>query len=100
MTTFSVLLGLVDFINPILYTCFFVCMIRNLKGKSKPRYFRLFLVGAIITITGGFIIPTGKVIVGLGVIPFTMPVSIVCIVNIGLFISGATLFLTTLKKNY
>ena len=51
----------------------------------------VFLIGAIISIFFGFIIPTGKVIVGLGFIKFRMPVVLVFCVNTGILISGLML---------
>ena len=51
----------------------------------------IFLVGAIISVFFGLIIPTGKVLVGLGVIKFRMPVSLVFSVNTGILISGLML---------
>ena len=41
--------------------------------------------------TRGFIIPTGKVIVGLGLVVFRMPVALVFCVNTGILISGLML---------
>jgi hypothetical protein len=55
-------------------------------------YNYLLLIGAIISIFFGFIIPTGKVIVGLGIIDFVMPVSLVFCVNSGILLSGLVLF--------
>ena len=51
----------------------------------------IFLIGAIISVFFGLIIPTGKVLVGLGVIKFRMPVSLVFSVNTGILISGLML---------
>jgi hypothetical protein len=49
------------------------------------------VIGAIISILFGFVIPTGKVIVGLNIIKFKMPVSLVFFVNSGILISGLML---------
>ena len=48
----------------------------------------ILLIGAIFSIFFGLVIPTGKVIVGLGLIEFRMPVSLVVCVNTGILVSG------------
>lgn len=88
--TFSVSLGLLDYINPILYTITIVTIIRNIA--LLPPYHTILLIGGILSIFFGFIIPTGKVIVGLGIIKFKMPVILVFCVNTGIFLSGFMLF--------
>lgn len=91
-STFSVPLGLLDYVNPILYTVTKTTVIRNLYSQMGSPYNYLLLIGAIISIFFGFIIPTGKVIVGLGIIDFVMPVSLVFCVNSGILLSGLMLF--------
>ncbi len=71
-TKFSVPLGLLDYINPIFYTISIITIIKHINFKNP--YSVIMIVGVILSILFGFIIPTGKVIVGLGVIPFHMPV--------------------------
>lgn len=88
---FSVPLGLLDYVNPILYTVTMTTIIRNIySGMSSP-FNRILFLGALISIFFGFIIPTGKVIVGLGLIRFVMPVPLVFCVNAGIFLSGMML---------
>ena len=89
LNKFSVPLGLLDYINPILYTITIITIINNTSLDSP--YNLILLIGGIISIIFGFIIPTGKVIVGLGIIEFKMPVSLVFCVNSGIFISGLML---------
>ena len=89
LNKFSVPLGLLDYINPILYTITIITIINNTSLDSP--YNILLLIGGIISIIFGFIIPTGKVIVGLGIIEFRMPVSLVFCVNSGIFLSGLML---------
>lgn len=91
-STFSVPLGLLDYVNPILYTVTKTTVIRNLYSQMGSPYNYLLLIGAIISIFFGFIIPTGKVIVGLGIFDFVMPVSLVFCVNSGILLSGLVLF--------
>ena len=86
---FSVPLGLLDYINPIFYTITILTIINNIVLESP--FNTILLIGAIISIIFGFIIPTGKVLVGLKIIEFKMPVSIVFMVNTGIFISGLML---------
>ena len=89
--TFSVPLGLLDYVNPIFYTVTMITLIRHLSALMGSPYNTIFQIGAIISIFFGFIIPTGKVIVGLGLIRFVMPVSLVFCVNTGILISGLML---------
>ena len=96
---FSVPLGLLDYVNPILYTITMVTIIRNIYGEMKKPFNTLLLIGTGISIFFGFIIPTGKVIVGLGLIKFVMPVSLVFCVNSGILISGLMLFHHVIKPN-
>ena len=91
LNSFSVPLGLLDYINPILYSITMVTIIKNTYDIMDSPYNIILLIGAIISITFGFIIPTGKVIVGLGLIKFRMPVSIVACVNTGILLSGLML---------
>ena len=88
---FSVPLGLLDYINPILYSITMVTITRKLFSVMDHPINVIFLIGAIISVFFGLIIPTGKVLVGLGVIKFRMPVSLVFSVNTGILISGLML---------
>lgn len=91
LNSFSVPLGLLDYINPIFYSITIITIIRNTYSIMASPYNTVLLIGAIISIIFGFIIPTGKVIVGLGLIEFRMPVSLVACVNTGIFLSGLML---------
>ena len=74
--SFSVPLGLLDYVNPILYTVTVVTVIRNTYAAMGAPYNRLMLIGAAVSVFFGLIIPTGKVLVGLGIIDFSsMPAS-------------------------
>ena len=88
---FSVPLGLLDYINPIFYTVTMVTVLKNLYEVMDSPFNMLLKMGAILSIFFGFIIPTGKVIVGLGLIEFVMPVSLVFCVNAGILLSGLML---------
>lgn len=94
---FSVPLGLLDYLNPILYTVTMVTIIRNLFPVMERPYNVILLIGAVISILFGLVIPTGKVLVGLGVIQFRMPVSLVFCVNSGILITGLMLFMYVMK---
>lgn len=89
--TFSVPLGLLDYVNPILYTITIVTILKNTYSAMGKPYNIVLLIGAILSVCFGFIIPTGKVIVGLGLIQFVMPVSLVFCVNSGILLSGIML---------
>jgi len=98
LNKFSVPLGLLDYINPIFYTITMITIIKNVYSIMSTPYNLILLIGAIISIFFGFIIPTGKVLVGLEVIKFKMPVPIVFCVNSGIFLSG--LMLSKYVMNY
>ena len=95
LNKFSVPLGLLDYINPIFYSITIITIIKN-TNLSSP-YNTILLIGAILSIFFGFIIPTGKVIVGLGLIKFRMPVSLVFSVNTGILLSGLMLLKNVLS---
>ena len=96
---FSVALGLFDYINPICYTIFSIIGFKYFRKIMKSGFFYTYLIGCIISLIGGFFIPTIKVLVGAGVIEWGLPVSKVIIANTGFLISGPTLFIGTLKRN-
>ena len=85
---FSVPLGLLDYGNPVFYTVTMVTILKNMYGVMDRPFNVILLMGTIISIFFGLVIPTGKVIVGLGLIEFKMPVSLVACVNTGILISG------------
>ena len=90
-----------DFLNPIIYTMFFVVLVRGLKAKkADPGMIKVLTAGAIISMAAGYIIALGKTIVGLGLINFTLPVPLFYITDIGFLISGVTLLLIHKKKTY
>ena len=86
--SFSVPLGLLDYGNPVFYTVTMVTILKNMYGVMDRPFNVILLMGAIISIFFGLVIPTGKVIIGLGLIEFRMPVSLVACVNTGILISG------------
>lgn len=91
LNKFSVPLGLLDYINPIFYAITIFIIIKNIYPILEVPYNYILLIGAIISLFFGFIIPTGKVMVGLGIIKFRMPVSLVFCVNFGILLSGLML---------
>ena len=94
---FSVPLGLLDYGNPILYSVTIIIIIRNIYSNMGYPYNIILLLGALLSIMFGFVIPTGKVIVGLGLLKFKMPVSLVFCVNTGILLSGLMLLKNALK---
>ncbi|MBE5996337.1 MAG: hypothetical protein E7240_03155 [Lachnospiraceae bacterium] len=96
MTTFSVPLGLLDYINPICYSVTVYTLAKNMKTAMGSPWYTVFMIGAILSLVFGFVIPTGKLIVGLGIIKFVMPVILVFLVNTGILIAGTTLFKTVM----
>lgn len=98
---FSVPLGLVDYINPLLYAITAITITVNYMSTSAGKLWCiLFAIGAAISLIFGFTIPTIKLLVGLGRMEFAMPVNIVFYVNTGIFISGITLFKVILNIRF
>ena len=98
---FSIWLGLMDFLNPIIYTLFFVTLLRGLKARNAdPGMIKVLTFGAILSLTAGYIIALGKTIVGLGLIKFTLPVPLFYATDIGFLISGVTMLLIYKNKTY
>ena len=89
---FSVPLGLLDYVNPIMYSVTVITVLIYTFSPMGVPYNIIMLIGAVISILFGFAIPTGKVLVGLGKIKFVMPVSLVFCVNTGILLSGLMLF--------
>lgn len=98
--SFSVPLGLLDYVNPILYTVTMITVIRNIGYQMAYPLGMYMFIGVLISVFFGFIIPTGKVLVGLGIIRFRMPVSLVFCVNSGILISGLLLFHYVMKLKF
>lgn len=96
---FSVPLGLLDYFNPCFYTITMITIISNLYSQLEFPYSIILITGAILSIFFGFVIPTGKVIVGLGIIKFKMPVSLVFLVNLGILLSGGVLLKYSMNFN-
>jgi hypothetical protein len=92
-------LGLLDYINPICYTAFTVIGFFYFRKMMKPGFYYVYFVGAVISLIGGFFIPTIKALIGLGIMDWNLPVSKVIIANTGFLISGPTLFIGTMKAN-
>ena len=88
---FSVALGLFDYINPILYGITAVTLMIRLWGRMNLPAWILFAAGAALSLVFGLSIPTVKLIVGLGKMPFRMPVNLVSFVNTGILLSGTAL---------
>lgn len=92
LNSFSVGLGLLDYINPIFYTITTFTIARNMFGKMNLPIFILYCLGALCSLVAGFTIPTVKVLVGLGKFEFKMPVNLVFYTNAGILLSGLMLF--------
>lgn len=98
---FSIWLGLMDFLNPIIYTLFFVTLVKGLRARNAdPGMIKVLIAGAIISMAAGFIIALGKTIVGMGLIDFTLPVPLFYTTDIGFLISGVTLLLIHNNQTY
>lgn len=96
---FSVALGLTDYINPILYTITCLTIIFNINKIMDNPWSILYIIGVILSLIFGFMIPTVKLLVGLGKIKFNLPVKYVFYVNTGIFISGLMLIKNVININ-
>lgn len=88
---FSVALGLFDYINPIFYSITVVTILVKMLSEMRTPIHVIFAIGAVISMLFGFSIPTVKLIVGLGIMQFKMPVNLVSFVNTGILLSGIAL---------
>lgn len=88
---FSISLGLLDYVNPIIYSITITTIIKKIYHVLHFPLGIILIIGAIVSILFGLIIPTGKVMVGLGIIKFRMPIVLVFSVNIGILLSGLVL---------
>jgi len=88
---FSVALGLTDYINPILYTVTCATIIANIDKVMASPWDILYILGAALSLIFGFMIPTVKLLIGLGKMKFKLPVGFVFCVNTGIFVSGLML---------
>ena len=89
---FSVALGLIDFINPLTYSINTFLILAGVKHLMNPVQFWAYLIGIIISLIIGIVIPTGKLLVGLGKIEFRLPYALFFIVNLGILVTGVALF--------
>ena len=88
---FSVALGLFDYINPIFYAVTVVTVLTACVGAMRVPTAVVFALGAVLSLVFGLSIPTVKLLVGLGRMPFKMPVNLVSFVNTGILLSGIAL---------
>ena len=98
MVGFSVELAIVDFFVPILFLCSFLILKKNLKSKMEKKLYTLFVIGMSMSLIMGFIIPTYKLIVGLGFLKFTPPGHLIVMTGIGLLTAGSSLFINVFKE--
>lgn len=92
MSSFSLGLGLFDYINPIFYCITSITLITGLKDLMNKPLFVLMVFGQTLSMIFGLSIPTVKVLVGLGKMKFKMPVNLVFYVNTGIFVTGLSIF--------
>ena len=95
----SIPLGLLGYINPILFAITIITIIRNIGYKMIYPFNHYLFYGVIISALFGFIISTTKVLAGLGLIKSAMPAAFVLGANIGIMISGLTLIHYALKMS-
>lgn len=88
---FSIALGLFDYINPIFYGITTLTILTNSIGAMRGTTLAVFALGAALSLAFGLSIPTVKLLVGLGRMPFKMPVNLVSFVNTGILLSGIAL---------
>lgn len=94
-------LGIMDFLNPIVYTLFFVELMKGLKEKNTDEgLMKVLRVGAIISLASGYIIATGKTLVGFGLFDFELPVPLFWATGVGFVLSGLALLFIYKKKTF
>lgn len=94
-------LGIMDFLNPIVYTLFFVQLMKGLKEKNTDEgLMKVLKVGAIISLASGYIIATGKTLVGFGLFDFELPVPLFWATGVGFVLSGLALLFIYKKKTF
>ena len=97
MNSFSLALGLFDYINPIFYSITSITVLLNMKALMNKSVLIIYIVGMLLSLIFGFSIPTVKCLVGLGKFEFKMPVNLVFYVNLGILLSGICLSSHVLK---
>ena len=103
MNEFNLALGLLDYCVPIIYGTFTFFMIRLLMNKTSKVIFISYCIGAIISLMAGLTVPTIKCLLGTKVLmDADLIISIlstcVFLTNIGILISGTSLYLSTREK--
>lgn len=94
-------LGIMDFLNPIVYTLFFVQLTKGLKEKKTDEgLMKALRVGAIISLASGYIIATGKTLVGFGLFDFELPVPLFWATGVGFVLSGLSLLFIYKRKKF
>lgn len=91
MNSFSLALGLFDYINPIFYSITSITVLLNMKSLMAKPVLIIYAIGMLMSLVFGFTIPTVKCLVGLGKFEFKMPVNLVFYVNSGILLSGMAL---------
>ena len=94
---FSVALGLIDYLNPVCYSINTFLIFAGVKKLMNPVQLWTYLIGIIISLILGLVIPTGKLLVGLGKIEFRLPFFMFFVVNAGIMLTGASLFSVPVK---
>ena len=89
---FNVALGLVDYVNPLTYSINTFLILSGARHLMNPVQFWGYLIGIIISLIIGIVIPTGKLLVGMGKIEFRLPYALFFIVNLGIMLTGVSLF--------
>ncbi len=89
---FNVALGLVDYVNPLTYSINTFLILSGARYLMDPLQFWGYLIGIIISLIIGIVIPTGKLLVGMGKIEFRLPYALFFIVNLGIMLTGVSLF--------
>lgn len=99
---FSLALGLVDYLIPIIYCTFGIFTYLVLKQRTKKYISIVFLVLVFISAISGLTMPTVKALIGLKILPETDSTAKilftgVVIVNSALLVEGITILISTFK---
>lgn len=88
---FSIALGLVDYINPLTFSINTFLIWNGLHAAMSMPQRVVYLIGLILALVIGIVIPTGKLLVGMGKMEFRLPFILFFLVNAGIMAIGATL---------
>lgn len=99
MNSFSVALGLVDYLNVLFTGLFYYVLLKNIKPNIDKFLYWAIMIGAMITVFFSFCIPTYKVIIGIEHYEYDTLYEILFMTYLGFLISGVGMFVAVFFRN-